>query len=58
MVRIVRGEKSIKTITFPSTVREVSNAAFNSTLLRSIVLNEGLEKLGGVQGNNYPGVFS
>ena len=43
---IVEAAKSVKTSTFPSTVREVPQGAFSGTSVRSAVLNEGLERLG------------
>ena len=43
----IKGAKKAKTATFPSTLRAVQKSAFGgSALLRSVVLNEGLEKLG------------
>ena len=46
MSQIVRGAVDIKTIIFPSTVRETSEDAFSHTSVRSVVLNEGLETIG------------
>ena len=59
---IARGEKNIRTISFPNTVREVEYNTFaGNQSLRSAVLNEGLEVLGtnGYIGSNRPlyGVF-
>ena len=38
--------KSIKAMTFPSTVRKVQNDTFRNTAIRAAVLNEGLKELG------------
>ena len=46
MAQVVRGQRGIRTITFPSTARKVLDGAFHSTALRSVVLNEGLESVG------------
>ena len=46
MSQLARGAGNIRTITFPSTVREVEYNAFeDNRSLKSAVLNEGLEKL-------------
>ena len=46
MSRLARGAEGARTITFPDTVRDVSYDAFKGNLsLRSVVLNEGLERL-------------
>ena len=57
MSRIVKSKKDVKTITFPSTVREVPDGAFSGTSVRSAVLDEGLEKLGEHHGHDSVGVF-
>ena len=46
MSRIVKGAANVKTITFPSTVREAPDDVFWQTEIRSAILNEGLETLG------------
>ena len=47
MAGILKGATGIRTITFPTTVREFVGEAFcEYASLRSAVLNEGLEKLG------------
>ena len=38
--------RDAKTITFPDTVRSASNFVFEDSVLRSVILNEGLEKFG------------
>ena len=46
MSQLARGANGIRTIIFPGTVRDVECGAFtNNWSLRSVVLNEGLEKL-------------
>lgn len=57
MAQIVRGAKNVKTITFPSTTRTVSDGAFVNASLKSVVLNEGLETLGKQQKYGCEGVF-
>ena len=57
MSRVVKSKKDVRTITFPSTVREVSDGAFSGTSVRSAVLNEGLEELGEHYGHNSVGAF-
>ena len=59
MSRIVRGSDA-KTMTFPSTVRKVSDCAFQDAPLRSVVLNEGLKTLGecNEDWSNYGGTFT
>lgn len=43
---IVKGAETVRTITFPGTVKEVQGRAFEKNeWLRAVVLNEGLEKL-------------
>ena len=45
---LVHGAKAVRTITFPSTVRQASEYAFHySQSLESFVLNDGLEELWG-----------
>ena len=47
MTQITAGSRSTKTVTFPVTVRKVRDGAFGrGNLLRSVVMNEGLERLG------------
>ena len=61
MSQLARGAEGTRTITFPSTVREVEYDAFEDNWsLRSAVLNEGLEILEGYRDENgyYIGVFS
>ena len=43
----MKAVQGIKSVAFPNTVTEVSDGAFTDTSLRSAVLNEGLERLGG-----------
>ena len=44
--RVVRGAKGARTVTLPSTVREVSSAAFSCrSELRRVVLSDGLEMI-------------
>ena len=61
MVQIMIGSKSVRTITFPSTVIRVQGGAFeDSPLLKSAILNEGLERLGECEEEDYDdedGVF-
>ena len=46
MSQLAGRPKGVRTITFPSTAKEVLDGAFKDSSLRSVVLNEGLEKLG------------
>lgn len=46
MSRLVRVERDVRTIIFPSTVRRASDGAFAGAALGAVVLNEGLEELG------------
>ena len=57
MMRVVRGQRGVRTITFPGTARTVLDSAFHSTALRSVVLNEGLESVGDLQSSTYAGAF-
>lgn len=61
MSQIMTGSRSTQTITFPSTVIRVQVGAFaDSPLLKSAILNEGLEKLGELEEKDYDyedGVF-
>ena len=60
MSRLTRGVEGVRTITFPSTVRDVKCGAFaTNRQLRSAVLNEGLERLEGYrnENRNHIGVF-
>ena len=55
-----RGPETAKTVAFPNTTREILDGAFAKTALRSIVLNEGLERIGGRQeddGGSHEGAF-
>lgn len=45
MTHVVQVSKDTKTVIFPTTIREVPDNAFYSTLLRAAILNEGLETL-------------
>lgn len=58
MSRVIRGARSTKTTTFPSTVRKVLDGAFSDTSVKSVILNEGLEVLGECGARNCRGVFS
>lgn len=49
--------KDVKTITFPSTVRQASSCSFAETSLSSVVLNEGLEMIGEHCDFGYQGTF-
>ena len=51
MSRIVKGAGNVKTVIFPSTVREAPDDVFWQTEIRSAILNEGLETLGQYQSN-------
>lgn len=57
-VQIARGARGVRTVAFPSTVKEVRDGAFggNERLL-AVVLNEGLEELGKRQDGKSAGVF-
>lgn len=63
---IVKGAESTKEVTFPGTTREARDGSFSeqnkkTRVLRSIVLNEGLEVLGGRRAENkqrYDGALS
>ena len=57
MSRIVLGAKDVRTITFPSTIRDLSNGAFADANLLSAVLNKGLETLGELQTKHCKGIF-
>ena len=46
MSQLVEGAADIKTVVFPSTVRETLEDAFSNTSVQSAVLNEGLETIG------------
>ena len=62
---LAKGAKDVKTVTFPSTVRAARSGAFSGDYgmerpLESVVLNEGLERLGecASEGKDYnKGVF-
>ena len=50
MSSIEEGAGNVRTLTFPSSVREVRSGIFTSNKsLGSVVLNEGLERLGGIK---------
>ena len=61
MSSIEKGPRNARTIAFPSTVRAVRDGAFGKNgSLRSVVLNEGLETLGGcgdIKEKSHRGVF-
>ena len=61
MSQIMTGSRSTRTIMFPSTVIRVQEGAFeDSPLLKSAILNEGLERLGECEEEGYDyedGVF-
>ena len=44
MSQIEEGTRDAKTITFPSTIREVSDRAFENTTPMSVIVNEGLRR--------------
>ena len=51
---LAKGAENIKLITFPGTVREARDGALSeqgkdARVLESVILNEGLEKLGGLR---------
>ena len=50
MSLVVKGAKEVKTATFPDTAREVQDGVFwGNWQLLSVILNEGLEKIGACQ---------
>ena len=50
MLQFMGGAENTRTISFPNTVRHVDADSFKGHLsLRSAVLNEGLERLGGLE---------
>ena len=51
------GAEDAKTVTFPKTIREVQDDAFQGKAVISAVLNEGLEKLGECQDDCDEGAF-
>lgn len=56
---IVKGPKETKLVIFPSTTRHARAGAFaESQRLKSVILNEGLEKLEGPCDDQHSGVFS
>ena len=63
---IAKGTEDVKIVTFPSTAKAVRCGAFAGELsktraLKSVVLNEGLVRLGGFRDKNnsyFRGVFS
>ena len=58
---LVKGAKSIKLVTFPRTVRDAHTGAFETSgRLRTVVMNEGLERLEGrgCDGSQQGGVFN
>lgn len=55
---IVKGARTVRTVIFPDTVREVKCGAFDKNqFLKSAVLNEGLEILEGGNGDKNVGAF-
>ena len=57
----MKGAKSIKLVTFPRTVRDAHTGAFETSgRLRTVVMNEGLERLEGrgCDGGQEGGVFN
>lgn len=46
MLKVAKGAETVKTMTLPSTIKEVKDGAFSRAHLRSVVLNEGLETIG------------
>ena len=44
--QITRAKEDVKVIVFPETTKRVLDGAFQNTQLMSVVLNEGLQKLG------------
>ena len=55
---IVKGPKETKLVIFPNTVRQTRAGAFaESPRLKSVVLNEGLEKLERPSDDQHSGVF-
>lgn len=65
MLVAVKGAEDAKTAIFPKTVKEARDGAFtekagNGSVLQSVVLNDGLERLGGCRSednNRHIGVF-
>ena len=59
MTSVLSGAEKIRTFTFPSTTRSVQDLAFERRkLMRAVVLNEGLERIGGCKdGQQYIGAF-
>ena len=47
MSQVVKGAKDVRTIIFPSAFKELSYEVFQETPVRSVILNEGIEKLEG-----------
>ena len=58
MTELIDAAKSVKTITFPNTVKDVLRDTFESTVVRSAVLNEGLKTLGMRADNYCNGIFN
>ena len=58
MTELIDAAKSVKTITFPNTVRNVLRDTFEFTKIRSAVLNEGLKTLGMRADNYCNGIFN
>ena len=57
---VVKGAEDIKSVTFPGTIRDAHSTVFEkSAQLRSVVLNEGLERLEGrgCHNDQYCGIF-
>ena len=61
LCEITKAAKRARTVVFPSTARCVQDSAFRNMPLKSVVLNEHLEELGGFNDKYchwYKGVFS
>ena len=61
MSRVEGATRKIKILALPNSVKEVADGAFQYTYLESVILNEGLERLGvfyGEDDNRRKGVFS
>ena len=60
LLRIERVAEGAATVIFPNTARGTLEGAFENSSLRSAVLNEGLERLGGCEDeddNSHDGIF-
>ena len=56
---LVKGAQTARTVAFPTTLKKASGGVFeNNTFLKSVILNEGLERLGGTgDSKQHSGVF-